>query len=402
MTMSRLVNKLQSLSDVLTHLDIVHARDVAQAFNRRLAGLLGNDLIIARLYWREPSLGGGNLLKPITSTKGEGHDAVRDPEQFVIPPSDPDGILSWSFKKEKTVWVENLDKGLANATIKEPKDIVKIQPKYLANQYDASSMLVFPLKDQGFVIGVYCIDLASSGKVEEPLFNELQPVRQALSRFLVFSHKQKETSDAADRAVKNFLDEVRDITLPKELLQSKPDHRRAFFARPFLEEFTDLEKRIRDSMSKNGVEVRSFIPSGDVQTVVDSIIAQIDESHFGVADITGANPNVLAEVGMMFMANKRVMLLKSKNDDHPIPFNLAHRYIYEYTFESSTDTFLAHLKGERAGQDFDLCVDSFISDLESDENFKNTPKYKPKSRPRKPGSRTSTRTSAKSRSGKGR
>ena len=395
MAMSQLVNKLQTLSDILTHLDIGHARDVAQSFNRRLSGLLGSDLIISRLYWREPSMGGGNLLKPIAFKKGETHDAVRDPEQFVIPPTDPDGILSWSFKEEATIWVEHLERGPQNAEIIEPSDAGEVSPEFLTSQYEPSSMLVFPLKDQGFVIGVFCIDLSKSGVITAPLFNELQPVRHAFSRFLVFAHKQKETADAADRAVKNFLDEVREIGLPKELLQTETDHRRAFFARPFLEEFSDLERRIRDCMSDNGVEARSFVPSGDAHTVVDSIIAQIDDAHFGIADITRANPNVLAEVGMMFMANKRVMLLRSKNDSDPVPFNLAHRYVYEYTFESATDTFLAHLKGERSGLNFNQCMQNFLEDLEVDDQFRNAPKFKSRKDSKKRPTRSGTKKATK-------
>jgi len=102
---SRLVTKLQSLSDTLTHLEIGHAKDVAEAFNRRLSGLLGADLIIARLYWREPTLGRGNLLKPITYTKGDKFESEHDPEQFLLPSSEPDGILSLAFRREESFWV---------------------------------------------------------------------------------------------------------------------------------------------------------------------------------------------------------------------------------------------------------------------------------------------------------
>lgn len=336
---------------------------------------------------------GGNLLKPVTFTKGKNSDSIRDPEQFIVPPNEPDGILSWSFQNETSVWIENLDLGPAKVKVERPDTSISIPPEHLASQYDPSSMIILPLKDQGFVIGVYCIDLRRSDVITESFYNELQLIRKAFSKFLMFSHQHRQRTDAANLAVKHFLDDVRDVALPKDLLRATTDHRRAFFARPFSTEFSDLEKEIATSMSKNGVEAKSSNPIGDQQPVVESIIQQIDDSHFGVADITGSNPNVLAEVGMMFMANKRVMLLKSKLDDNQTPFNLAHRFVYEYVFDATTKKLMAYLKGERNGLSFEECVADFCKKMENDEKFSSASKYKPDNK-----SKTTRKTNTTTRS----
>src|SRR5205814_993394 len=73
---------------------------------------------------------------------------------------------------------------------------------------------------------------------------------------------------------------------------------------------------------KHGVRV--IVASMDLldADAVRNIEKQIAAAHFGIADITGNNPNVMWELGVMFGLRKPVILLKDKTDTERTPFDL--------------------------------------------------------------------------------
>lgn len=65
--------------------------------------------------------------------------------------------------------------------------------------------------------------------------------------------------------------------------------------------------------------------------VVDDIRLKIETAHFGIIDVTGYNPNVMWEFGMLRALEKRFILISNKEDESVIPFDLRpfHHYKYE-------------------------------------------------------------------------
>ncbi len=53
-------------------------------------------------------------------------------------------------------------------------------------------------------------------------------------------------------------------------------------------------------------------------------------AHFGLAEISVTNPNVLFEAGMLKGMGKPVILLRSTNSDTPVPFDIFGTYRAEY------------------------------------------------------------------------
>jgi nucleoside 2-deoxyribosyltransferase len=71
--------------------------------------------------------------------------------------------------------------------------------------------------------------------------------------------------------------------------------------------------------------------------VWQNIQAKIRNSHFLVADITGANPNVLIEVGYAMGAGKPVVLIQRQDDDTRVPFDVQPFLRLFYTVVQATD-----------------------------------------------------------------
>lgn len=107
--------------------------------------------------------------------------------------------------------------------------------------------------------------------------------------------------------------------------------RSCFFAYPFEERFHRLREELVRLLRKNwGVRLKATSTEMKDSRVVDDIEQQIRSAHFGVADITGNNPNVFWELGVMLGANKPVVLLKEKTDTAKTPFDVYGNYRVEY------------------------------------------------------------------------
>lgn len=72
--------------------------------------------------------------------------------------------------------------------------------------------------------------------------------------------------------------------------------------------------------------------------VVEDIKDQISRAHFGIADITGNNPNVMWELGYMCAARKEVIILKDKADSERTPFDLYGQYRVDYHIAKDDST----------------------------------------------------------------
>lgn len=92
-----------------------------------------------------------------------------------------------------------------------------------------------------------------------------------------------------------------------------------FVAMPFTAEFKNVYKEvIQPTISKLGYTCRTAdeVPANiDLMCKICDIIQQ---SALNIVDITGWNPNVLFELGMMYGMGKRAILLKHEDDDVPV------------------------------------------------------------------------------------
>jgi molecular chaperone HtpG len=109
------------------------------------------------------------------------------------------------------------------------------------------------------------------------------------------------------------------------------EHRSCFFGYPFRDTFHALRDEIRRILaSEYGIKLMATSLEIKDSSVVEDIKNQIAEAHFGIADITGNNPNVLWELGLMIGYGKPVIILKDKTDKVKTPFDVYGNYRVEY------------------------------------------------------------------------
>jgi len=123
------------------------------------------------------------------------------------------------------------------------------------------------------------------------------------------------------------LSELRRRTPPVALSK----YRTCFFAYPFQDKFHALRNKIKDILARDyGIKLMTTAIEIKDANIVEDIKKQIAEAHFGIADITGNNPNVLWELGLMIGYGKPVIILKDKSDKMTTPFDLYGNYCVRY------------------------------------------------------------------------
>lgn len=117
------------------------------------------------------------------------------------------------------------------------------------------------------------------------------------------------------------------------------EHRACFFAYPFQQKFHFLCKKIRTIMATHhGIKLMAISVETKDSRIVEDIKHQISESHFGIADISGNNPNVMWELGLMIGYGKPVLILKDQEDKANTPFDLYGNYRVEYRIAKDKTT----------------------------------------------------------------
>jgi nucleoside 2-deoxyribosyltransferase len=115
--------------------------------------------------------------------------------------------------------------------------------------------------------------------------------------------------------------------------------RSCFFAYPFQDKFHKLRDEIADVLrAKWGVRLKATSLEINDPNVVADIEKQIRSAHFGIADITGNNPNVLWELGMMIGLNKPVVILKDTADAEKTAFDVHGSYRIQYQVAKDPST----------------------------------------------------------------
>lgn len=362
-----MLNQLEHLSYALGSISRDDARRVCEAVNQKL-----NDLLMAqvvKLYWAGEAQE-GIILNPIAFiNNASGHD---DPKAFQVTP-DHRGILPWVFRQRESLWLENLrEKDLAQP-VRNQATSTDVPPEYLDMRSSGwiDSMMVVPLTLRGEVRGLYSVEFQSSGRLSTAILDLLKRLGRPLAGLLwdmdVYLYNQERSS----RAVSQFLSEIADFEFDSVVLES--EERSGFVARPFKREYSDVEEKIRDLLEDRGIRARAYEPAGGTRYIVDDIQAQIRRSHFCIADMTGLNPNVVAEVAMMVVMRKHFMLIKRRGDETEIPFDFSQYPFYEY--EVSASGLRAWSTAQSAFQPFEAVLDRFIERLPQDTGFFSAQQY---------------------------
>lgn len=360
--------KLEQLSTAVGVITDDTANQVVDAVNRRLLSLLNAQMI--KVYWKSEAEHGGAILNPVAYINQMG---VPDPQQFPVLP-ETTGVLARVFRTGQPLWLENLGSLPAGEDPTDHLTGAKIPADELnlpITGRRADSMFVLPLVERGITYGLYSIELIFTSSLTKPSYDLVERLCRSISSLLFNADFLKYDLEKTHTAVARFLDSIRDFKF--DPLMVKDVYRTAFVARPFTPQHTELQNRLEKCLRKEGVCSRHYVPMGDRYVVAD-IVSSIRNSHFCIADVSGATPNsnVLAEVGMMIVLEKKLILLRERGSgiEASIPFDLAQYPIWEYELGPEEE-----LRVWSAGQHemipFGRVLQEFFSGLPTESGFFN-------------------------------
>lgn len=367
-----MIDQLEQLSLAVGPISKTDAKQLVDMINRKVMALLSAQVV--KTYWLEEAQD-GILLRPVTfinTTQAE------DPKPFQIR-EHPSGVLSWVFHHKCALWLETLRiKDLGNS-IQNEIDGKEVSPNYLdmPGSYDwMDSMMCVPLMVRGDVWGLHSVELQGSGRLNENVLDLLQRIGKALSSLLWNADVYEYDLEKTSRAVQHFLTTTAPFSFDPIFLEER--FRSGFIARPFDKDFSKIEDKLVSLFRSRGVRARRYVPEGGRRYIIDDITSQIRNSHFGVADITGANPNVLTELGMMMSLRKHFMLIRMKGDPSPPPFDISQYPLYEYELGPGPESLRMWNPIDHKYQSFEEVLDKFIGQLPATTGFFSADEWMPK------------------------
>jgi len=179
----------------------------------------------------------------------------------------------------------------------------------------------------------------SNNRTIRALISKINEVRELRQRALAADPAHTQALEAElhrlQAEVSRLQEENQRLTPAAPVL---PAVRTACFARPYRPEFAEIEDAIKRVFRREmGVRLETVVEKPEDLVVWQNIQAKIRNSHFLVADITGANPNVLIEVGYAMGAGKPVVLIQRQDDDTRVPFDVQPFLRLFYTVVQATD-----------------------------------------------------------------
>jgi hypothetical protein len=277
------------------------------------------------------------------------------------------GLLAYVANKRRSVWVEELRPGLESTVNRLPPNEV-IEGRFM-NFYDKTlAFAAVPVIYQSNNSAILTIELAGISGIRDFHIDLLKAIAEPtgilLWKALFFTDIRKH----ADEAISGFRDS---IARDSKILNP---YRTGFIARPFdgrsesickLIERKFQEKRVRATTYKNTL--------GTPAVVTEELLAQIASAHFGVADLTGLNDNVLMELGALLASNKQLLLIRaSAEKDTKLPFNIAAYQVYLYEFVGE-HAFVVDATGKR--QPLQEFVDKFVERLSAENAFQGAKEW---------------------------
>ena len=346
------------------------AKRVVEAVNDRLATLLNAHII--KLYWHQGESEDGTLYGPIAYINAPG---LPEPRQFTLSPAgEHAGVLQWVLREGQPLWLEDIkarrdEDELENRATQQSIETRRLN---LADPPQSDSMMVVPMFERGAVLGLYSVELARSGRFNGQVFSLMKRLSRPLADLLYNADVYEYDKEKTGRAITKFLTANQEVKFDRVLLEE--NCRTAFVARPFQPEFTRTQASIERALASFEVRAKHYVAESRA-FVVEEIINQIKTSHFCVADLSGNNENVLAEVGMMMVLGRRLLVLKQRGDESTIPFDLSQYSIWEYDFSGDDLVVVDPAVGGLVP--FGEVLERFLNELPADTGYPFAEPWRP-------------------------
>jgi len=357
-----MIDQLEQLSFALSSISRDEAKRVADAVSNKVMDLVNPQVI--KLYWIGEAQD-GVLLTPMAFINNTQDDP---PRPFQITP-DHKGILPWVFQTRKPLWLENIKTKDLKQPMRNEAGGGEVPPDYLDMSPSSwlDSMMVVPLTIRGDIRGLLSVELGTSGRLKRPVLELLSRLARPLAALFwdadIYTYSEERTSNA----VSQFLNGIGTFSFDDVLLEG--EERSGFIARPFEPDFSEVERSVVSLLESKSIRARAYQPQGGRGYIIDDIQRQIRNSHFCIADLTGLNPNVMAEVGMMMVLKKNFLLLRRRGDRATVPFDLNQIPLYDYELRDGQDGLQVWNVPDNRFQPFGVVLDRFIERLPPETGF---------------------------------
>ncbi len=355
-----MIEELEKLSLTLDFVAKDDAIRIIDVVNNKLADTL-NAHIIDVLWKQEGQV--GVILNPFSSFNKSKRG---DLKAYEIPkdPTEKTGLWTWVYKNEKPIWIEeirskNLKKPIRNLATRK-----NIGTNFLNIFRGTDSIMAIPLFFRKTIWGIYSVESQFSGKFTREILEYLEDLSKPIAIILWKAEAQKLNQKHTHDAVSIFANFIRKF----EPTTPIPQVRSGLVARPFRRDFEIIENSVKQFLKKNEILAKHYEHPPGRDYVIDGIMREIRSSHFGIVDITGLNPNVMMELGMMMILHKKFIILRRMGDKRKLPFNIRPYHFYEYKVERG-DIIQIWNPGKNIFEPIERILRSFVKELEGDPNF---------------------------------
>jgi hypothetical protein len=360
-----LIEELETLSLTVSLISYDQAQQIMRTVNARMEELL-SPLIIDVLHMEDSKE--GPVLKSLVYFDNAGRGET-SPFELQMGADVKTGLWDWVFENRKPVWLENIHDLDLNAPVPNLATRDTIAPKYLSVFPETSSFMAVPLISRKAVRGVYSVELAESDKFSRKTLALMNRLARPLGRILRSADDTARKLDHINEAVNG----LSRLPIESDLAERAGQHRIGFVARPFERKYNLVEEYIGNFLELHGIRAKPFKYRPGGGYVIDEIMASIRSSHFCIIDVTGCNPNVFLELGVMIALGKKFLLLRRRGDKTELPFDLAPYNLYVYKVQSSSIQVLQ--PATKRYEPVEGVLKDFVRQLDADPRFRSARKW---------------------------
>ncbi|WP_346290513.1 GAF domain-containing protein [Sphaerothrix gracilis] len=354
-----MLSELEQLSLTLDFLNREEARQVTEVVSEKIKENLNAHII--DILWRQEGRY-HDILQPFSSLNVSRREPIKP---FEIR-EDSVGIWPWVYRNKEAIWIEKIHSSDLKQPIENKVTGQLVESRDLEFFRDTDSILAVPLLFRDALWGIFCIELPVSGNFTTEIVEFIKRLSKPIANIIWKADAYELNDTQTSQAIVKFKEIVQGSRI-----QVNP-YRTGFIARPFTSEtsdFYELEDCIREFLVANNIQARRYIHPPGNRYVVSEIMKQIKDSHFGIVDITGFSPNIMLELGMMMILNKKFILLHQKVDNLELPFDIQNYHCYKY--EIRRGGIYAWSPGDSQAVKIEEILKSFIPELYRDPVFRD-------------------------------
>ena len=308
-----------------------------------------------------------------TIEKKDDTDRIRSDPYVLTGRPDPN-FWVWVYENKKPLWVENLQTHNKDHGIRNKATGQDIDPNYIRFFPKSDLLVVIPLISKNTVWGIFSIESPESDVFNKDIIEELKLLGTCITKLLIKSYIHHQNKTDTNDAIEKFESIV---GVPGSRIPFS--QRTGFIAYPFESEYMYAASKLREFFEKKHVRILDSLPIEGGTSILGDLKEKIPRSHFGIADITQLNSNVLFELGMMLlcMAEEDILIFRHKSESSDLPSDIKHLNRIIYKYELKEDELHIDVPGKSTSEKCNESLTNFLNRLiRRNTDFKKANEYR--------------------------